>query len=228
MPAGNFKVYFYNSGLNYVSEWYNDKSSFDEADQVTVTAGSTTPNINAQLATGGGISGRVTNTSAAGIQNIRVRVYDLDYNFWGSIYTDASGNYTVMGLPTGNYKVYFYNNGLNYVSEWYSDKSSFDAADQVTVTAGSTTPNINAELATGGGISGRVTNTSAAGIQNIRVRIYDLDYNYLGLFLYRCQRQLCGFRACLPVTVRSSFIIMTRITFQNGTTTKAVLMKPIR
>jgi|GEM_PF-3278554 len=175
LPAGNFKVFFYKNGLNYLSEWYNDKASFATADQVAVTAGGTTPNINAQLATGGQISGRVTNTSAVGIQNITVYVYDLDYKAVEGASTDASGNYTVLALPAGTFRVIFSppnGSSLNYLYEWYNDKNSFTTADPVAVTAGSTTPNINAQLATGGQISGRVTNVSTVGIQNIAVYLY--------------------------------------------------------
>jgi hypothetical protein len=180
LTAGNFKINFYNNFQNYVSEWYNDKDDIDSADLVAVTAGSTTANINAQLATGATISGRVTNSSSAGIQSIYVTVSDLDYDGCGYAYTDVNGNYTVLGLPAGGMKVCFQNNGQNYAGEWYNDKSSFATADQVTVTAGSTTANINAQLAAGGQISGRVTDTSAVGIQNILVDVSNLDQIELG------------------------------------------------
>ena len=181
LPGGNYKVYFNDNGLNYFPEWYNDKSDFNVADQVPVTAGSTTPNINAQLATGGQVSGRVTNTSAVGIRYIRASVFNLDNSFMGSAWTNASGDYTITGLTSGSYKVFFYPTpySLNYLSEWYNDKADFSTADQVAVTAGNTTSNINAQLAAGGSISGQVTDTSAAGIQYILVDVYDLANHYL-------------------------------------------------
>ena len=176
LPTDSYKVLFNRTGY-YVAEWYNDKNSFADADPVAVTGGSTTPNIDAQLATGGRISGKITDTSAVGIQNIRVNVYDLNFHLLGSALTYASGNYTIYELPVGNYKICFNNNGQYYTSEWYNDKVDFNAADQVTVTAGSTTTNINAELAdsssVNGSISGKVSNSSGAGIQNIWVVIYN-------------------------------------------------------
>ncbi len=180
LPTGSYRVYFDNSGLNFVSEWYNDKTSFALADAVAVTAGSTIPNIDAQLATGGQITGRVTNASAVGIPDIIVSIQDSSNNTIDHVHTDATGNYSVIGLPTGSFKVYFINNSLNYVSEWYNNKTSFDAADAVAVTAGSTTPNINAQLVAGGEIRGKVTNASAVGIQNIYVVFYDLSYDSAG------------------------------------------------
>jgi len=179
LPARFLKVFFDSNGHNSLSEWYNNKDSFATADQVMVTAGSNTPNINAQLLAGGQISGQVTNVSNVGIFHIGVQVYELDNNFLGGADTDASGNYTVSGLPSGSFKVEFYGYGWNYISEWYNDKVSFATADPVTVTAGSVTPNINAQLAQEGKISGRVTDISAVGLQNIQVCIYVLEENYL-------------------------------------------------
>jgi hypothetical protein len=180
LPAGTFKVWFDRNGQNYVSEWFNDKGNCDTADQITITAGGAILNINAQLAASGSISGLVTNTSGVGIQNIWIDVYDLADNYLSSWSTDANGNYTISGLPAGNLKVCFLNNHQNYVGEWYNDKSSFATADPVAVIAGSTTSNINAQLTSGGQISGRVTNASAIGIQNIQVRVYDLGNNSVG------------------------------------------------
>jgi hypothetical protein len=177
LPAGDYKIDFrtYNAAGNYVREWYNDQDSFENADPVSVTVGQTTTGIDAQLADGGSISGRVTDSSANGIQNIDVQVYDSNNNHINSGSTDSNGDYTVNCLPPGDCKVYFEtSNAGNYITEWYNDKGAFDEADAVAVTAGQTTGNIDAQLAEGGIISGRVTNESAEGIEGIQVRVFDL------------------------------------------------------
>ena len=179
LNSGSYRICFNGSGMNYITEWYNDRANRSSADLVSVTAGSNTPNINAELALGGSISGRVTNAATAGIAGISVHVENLDYFFQVSATTDADGNYSANGLPTGSYKVHFYNNGSSYISEWYNDKGDFASADLVVVTAGGDTPDIDAELALGGNISGRVTNASVAGIAGIGVYVYDLDRNNL-------------------------------------------------
>jgi hypothetical protein len=185
LATGSYKVYFHNIGLNYSSEWYNDKSSIDTADQIAVISGGNTQNIDAQLAAGNQISGRVTNASGVGIKGIEALVFDLNDEWMCRSYadTDADGNYTVFGLPAGNLKIWFYNNGKNYVSEWYDKQSSYATADQVIVTAGIPLANINAQLKVGGiisNISGRVTDGSGVGIRHIWVNVVDLDYKWWG------------------------------------------------
>ena len=184
VPAGNVKVYFYaRYAGNYFSEWYNDKADFDTADSVSVPNGGTVSGINAQLAPGGAIGGRVTDASSAAIEGVEVEVYNTEGDYLGNAYTDSDGNYSRGGLVTGNYKVQFY--GIyagNYVNEWYNNKTNFDAADPVPVTVEQTTT-INAQLATGGFLSGQVTAADTAagssvfstGLAEVEVYVYDLN-----------------------------------------------------
>jgi hypothetical protein len=179
LPTGIYKVWFNNNRQNYLSEWYKDKASFDMADKVVVTAGSITSAIDAQLAAGGQISGRVTDDSGRGIQSILVTCHSFgSYDWRGSAITDSAGCYTISSLPSGSYIVKFNNNGRNFISEWYNDKASFETADQVAVIAGGTTSEINAQLATGGQISGRVTDDAGVGISSGRVDVLVYDLNY--------------------------------------------------
>jgi len=180
LPTGDCKVNFGPTGLNYFSEYYNDKADFSSADTVSVTAGGTVSDIDAVLAPSGTISGRVTDALTNGIQGVAVWVYDLGQTKLKCCNTDVNGNYSVGLLTTGNYKVEFDSpSGLNYFDEWYNDKADFASADQVGVTAGSTTLNINAVLAVGGEISGQVTNGSS-GILNINVKVYNAGDTEVG------------------------------------------------
>src|SRR5207244_4502853 len=134
------------------------------ADAVSVTAGSTTPNISAALQLGGQVSGTVTDASShAAISDIDVEVMDSNGNDVSSACTAADGTYTVSGLSTGSYRVGFaqfqFDCGgtSNYQPQFYTAKPSQATADPVSVTAASTTPNINGALQLGGQISGTVT-----------------------------------------------------------------------
>jgi hypothetical protein len=184
LPGGNYKVQFDTNNAigNYVGEWYNDQDSFDNANTVTVTVGQTTTGIDAQLADGGAISGRVSDESNNGIANVNVNIYDLNNsdNCITSTATDGSGNYTVQGFPGGDYKVEFWpGDAGNYLAEWYNDQGSYNDANLVTVTAGSTTTGIDAQLAAGGIINGKVMDSMLFGIENVHVSIYDLNFNWI-------------------------------------------------
>jgi hypothetical protein len=162
----------------YLFEYYYNEREFNEATPVSVTAGLTTPDINAQLETGGGISGTVTNASGAGIANVNVSPQDLNGNWMPGASTDSSGNYS-FNVPPGSWKVSFNPWGVEgyYLFKWYDNKQNSNDANPVTVIAGQTTPDINAQLETGGKISGRVTNASGVGIANLGINISDLN-NY--------------------------------------------------
>ena len=179
LPTGNYRLEFNGGYSGYVSQWYNNKTSFDTADDVTVTGGSTTNGIDAVLEVGGSITGRVTNSSGAGIADIWVYATNSANGYGYSGNTQSDGNYTVVGLPSGSYRLEFYGGDSGYITQWYNNKTSFDSADVVTVTAGSTTGGINATLVVGGTVSGRVTNSSGTGIVGIWVDAYDASWNWM-------------------------------------------------
>jgi hypothetical protein len=150
LPSGGYHVEFYvpfESGLNYVTQYYNHKPSFSEAELVTVTAPNTTTGIDAELEAGGSIAGKVTDASTgAPVTGAFVCAGQEGTGslFGGCAITGASGEYSITGLPTGSYKVEF--SGREYVLQYYSGKLSLSAGDTVLVTAPNTTPGIDAAL----------------------------------------------------------------------------------
>ena len=176
LPDGTYKVWFYNNALNYASEWYDDKGDFDTANQIAVTTGSTTPDINAQLATGATLSGNIYNGSGNGIPDIKIYLRDNLGNASGNASSsDSNGDYIVTGIPAGDYVVLFdttwsnQNNGTNYKYEYYNNADSFYDAQHLSFTSGQTRSGINAVLTSGGIISGRVTDEDGAGMSGVYV-----------------------------------------------------------
>ncbi|HEY3970286.1 MAG TPA: carboxypeptidase-like regulatory domain-containing protein [Solirubrobacteraceae bacterium] len=71
---------------------------------------------------------------------------------------NGGGSYTISGLATGSYKIYFFpGEGVNELLQYYNGKATEAEATPVAVTAPTTTAGVNAELHAGGQISGRVT-----------------------------------------------------------------------
>ncbi len=158
LPTGSYTVEFhpeYGFGLNFVSQYYDEAPLFSEATKVPVTEGKSTKEINAKLQEGGEISGVVTD---AATHKPLVKAYVSAYRIVGGVEeeegfedyaeTNASGEYTIVGLGSGTYKVEFEGSGTGteYITQFYNDEPTFQSAGLVTASQGSTTPGIDAAL----------------------------------------------------------------------------------
>jgi alpha-tubulin suppressor-like RCC1 family protein len=177
LTTGKYVVEFsspFNTDLNYVTQYYKESPSFVDATPVSVGTKSIVTGINAQLDEGGRIAGKVTGASTTtAIEGIEVCAFSVTSDDLGCASTNAHGEYTISALGGGNYDVEFYSSpesGLNYLTQYYDDKSSFSEATPVPVEVEGTRSGIDAQLKEGGGIAGGVTNTSTgAGIRGVQV-----------------------------------------------------------
>ena len=106
----------------------------------------------AQAVDTGSITGTVTNTSNVGLGGIWVAAYRSNGSGgWDQVNqtpTAASGSYNLGGLPTGSYRIEFEDDSGAYVTQYYNNKPTKDLGNDVAVTAGATTADINATLVT--------------------------------------------------------------------------------
>ncbi|HEX8767368.1 MAG TPA: carboxypeptidase regulatory-like domain-containing protein, partial [Jatrophihabitans sp.] len=153
---------------------------------VTVRAGKMTSGLVDYLPVAGAISGRVTDSAGRGISNVSVSVYDPNYPgqiSHGAI-TRADGSYTATGLAAGSYQVCFYSQGASgpsttgYLDECYDDQPLYSSGTPVPVTLGHTSAGINAALAAGGAITGRVTDPSGAAVPDVSASVFGAGYGY--------------------------------------------------
>jgi molybdopterin-binding protein len=198
LPAGSYDVCFIGSSATggssttgYTDQCYDDVSwdggySDLGGTAVVVTAGSTRSGIDANLTAGGAISGMVTDTTSAPLEGVDVEVFTTGANPDNVGYgtTTADGSYTVGGLPTGSYDVCFQSTyatgGVSpggYFDQCYNDVTwdgsyADPSGKAVAVTAGSTTPAVDASLIASGSVSGRVTDTAAAPLEGVEVEVF--------------------------------------------------------
>ena len=191
-------VFGSNNAADYIPEYWADPASVQDcsaAQKISMTAGSTYSGKDFQLDIGGSISGTVfqaDGTTPVTGENVCVDVYRNDPcdDSWdrvgGGCLDTADGTYTITGLPAGRY--YLYTNtpsDSEYVEEWWADPSSTSdcaGAEQVTVTAGNTTTDIDFQLDTGGTISGTLYDESTGqpitGLAGMKVYAYTGDPCY--------------------------------------------------
>jgi len=143
---------------HYIPEYFPDTIHMAEADVVAVVAGENTPDIDFELSQGGSISGAVVDMNGAGIADIMIYAWFGCFEGIANIsVTDASGTYTVPGLPAGPVYVEARSSVFSepsYVRKWYEDAAPCEDAPPVTVNIGSTTQDINFQLEIAGSISG--------------------------------------------------------------------------
>jgi len=169
LPVGDYKVQFWSQG-NFISEWYNNKSDYDEADVISVLKNQITSGINAQLKSGSQILGKVTDSENSGIGNVEVHLENLLDKTVRQTNTDRDGNYELQGLTSGSYKVWFHPlEAGNYLPEYFNNKGTFETADIITLDQSETLSGCDAILSTGGSISGTVRNQDGTPLVGVRV-----------------------------------------------------------
>jgi hypothetical protein len=169
--AGTYSVGFAPPGggtMNYLSQYYDNEASLSRATSIYVTPGTTKTGINAALQSAGQVTGVVTDAKTqAPIQNAYVDIYRPVYSYYGTYdemygtaLTNAKGIYTVSGLPTGSYDVSFSVLDGDYLEQWYDAENASASATSVSVTQGSETSGIDAQLDPPAQIQGTVTDAS--------------------------------------------------------------------
>jgi hypothetical protein len=175
---GDYKVGFFpQPPSDLLGEWWDDQPTFESATVLTVVAGTPRTNINASLARGVRVSGRVTDGTGAGVPNVGVNANLVDpgpccVGFFAQ--TAGDGSYS-MAVRAGSYKFGFFPQpGSGFLPEYYNNRPNFGVADVVPV--GPDPATIDAVLALGVGVSGRVTDAvTNTGLGNVAVDLFALD-----------------------------------------------------
>jgi hypothetical protein len=181
LPTGTYKVYTWNY-QGYLDEYYNDKSDWTSADPVSVVQGSTTSNKNFTLSLGGVIAGNISGSGA--LEDIMVWGFNASNPLEAYKYssTDESGDYSLTGLQSGNWKIFAEGDTL-HAFEWYNDKNNWNSADLVAVTAPDTVFYNDFDLEVGGSISGQVSGGGWSSLSGFDVYAYDTSYYQQGGFM---------------------------------------------
>ena len=107
LPAGDYRVIAAAPVQGLSHEFFNNTSDWDSAARVTVTNGGDAVGTDFSLSSGGSISGTVIKDSdSTAVANADVFAESYDGTTGGGgAQTDGSGNYTVVGLPPGDYRI---------------------------------------------------------------------------------------------------------------------------
>lgn len=183
LATGSYRLYYADNQWPalYAPEYYNNAAVLELATDVLVSDGAAVTGIDVQLAPPGQILGTVTDEAGQPIEGIGVNLYsDPDGDgYWAQNYsggTDASGAYSVSGLPAGVYRVAFVDwmGPWRYQPEYYNDAATLESATDIVVAEGAIVEEIDAHLAPTGHIQGQVTDMDGQPLANAAVLVYTM------------------------------------------------------
>jgi hypothetical protein len=169
-----------NSVFGQLNELYNNilclSCAVTGGAPVTVTTGQMMNGIDFALATGGQISGVVSDPSGAPLANVNVQVFSATGSFVTGTNTNASGQYTTAGIPAGNYFVRT-NNTLGYINMLYSNIECLNCSvltgTPVPVVVGQVSTGVDFRFRASGRFSGTVRNSTGAPQANLTVQVFN-------------------------------------------------------
>lgn len=165
MP-GSYRVQF-NANPAYITEFYDNAVTEDQATPVTARVGETTT-VNASLRMRGRFTGRVTDAAGRPISGASVLFYSAPWqSHFTYTLTDGDGRYSSPYLDDGAYRAYFHAD--KYDDAVWGGGSDISAAADITVKADTVVEGIDATLgpllgALTGRVTDRLTGEPLAGI----------------------------------------------------------------
>ena len=179
LPPNQYRLYFAPSD-SHASEWHNNAALYANATPLAVFANVAA--IDAALASGSGLTGRVTGMDGNPVDSSYCNLYVAGTSFIASDITiDAGGFYTTtQGLPPGVYQVSCAADAT--AVRWYNAKDNQSSANLITVTAGVTVTGINVTLLTGsanGTLTGTITAADTAAPLSASIYVYQTTGEYV-------------------------------------------------
>ncbi len=165
LPGITYYISAYDGDKIYTGEWWDGgDGTIDckEAAPLTVIAGQITSGTDFVLDKGGAISGKIT--ISGGPSDIWVNASSIcGETFYGRVEADTAGNYSLAGLPPGDYYISTDDGDGKYAAKWWNSgdgAANCNEAAAVTVVTGQATSGINFSLTENGIISGKITATN--------------------------------------------------------------------
>ena len=156
LSAGDYKLHVEDVPLGFAPEYYDGATDYESAVVVSVGDGEAVTDIDFTLEPGGAICGYVYETNGVTpIEGENVNASPVGDEQGGTgRQTDSNGFYSIL-VPVGSYKAEAGGGGA-HIREYYDEKTDWDTADVVVVSAGQVTSNVNFTLELGAIIMGRV------------------------------------------------------------------------
>ncbi len=148
LAAGSYRLWCDASAEGFLGIWYGGAALKNDSTPVSVTDTAVT-GIDFSIDAAGTLSGSVTDQSGTGIEDVVVSAYGNSTGAAAMGMTGENGAYSIKGLLSDSYRIYFQGAAAGYRSIWYQDADSWDSASLVAVAEPNTTSGVDAQLAKG-------------------------------------------------------------------------------
>lgn len=197
LPAGDYVIQASKYGSNYLDVWFDGALDEASAQLLPVETGTSTPDVNVALVTGGSISGTVTDADGAPIAGVEVAAVSNENGIYRASTTGDDGRYLVGGLSTGSYQVSFSGASAGYLYSEYPGT--------VAVVVGEDTGDVDAVLGIGGTITGTISEGNGSVIEGVQVCAEAVDFSASGGCTSTDQNGAYELRGLAPVEMLVRF-----------------------
>ena len=177
LASGTYRVGFGNYSGEYVTEYWDDASSVQQAQDIVLSGSELVTGTNAQLTRSSRITGTVTGADG-GLAGISVQAYlkEPGQQWWRSVamtQTNPDGTYSLGGLTAGTYRLGFSTMfGGGHIAEYWNDAPTIDVATDIAVGESDVVSGKDAQLAAASHITGKVVGPEGTGLSGISVSAY--------------------------------------------------------
>jgi hypothetical protein len=172
LEPGTYKFEFQSVDGTLAPEFYVDKPDLASADAVAVTGPTALAPV--VLAAAPTATGRVVNAAGRPVRSGSVSLH-AGGSFVSSARIERDGTFRVGAPLAGTYKLEIEASG--YASEWYTDKTTEETADAITLGAAPLALG-DIGVTRGGVLTGRLTNTAGTALERVRVEAYEDGSSY--------------------------------------------------
>ncbi len=152
VPGVPYRVLFISPDPTLASQWWSGQATRGLAYSITLRPDNASPAVNASLRTSRSVSGRVTDTAGHPVAGVSVGLYtfvDTYLPAYGAT-TDANGVYSVAGVASTSYRVFFRPpSGSGLAVQWYNGSPRRYSGTDIAVFSGVNLTGIDAQLVAG-------------------------------------------------------------------------------
>ncbi|MFH1428176.1 MAG: carboxypeptidase regulatory-like domain-containing protein [Candidatus Margulisiibacteriota bacterium] len=161
-----------NGTENYITEYYNDVYSVDDAVSISVVSGMVTGGINFNLFSLAYITGNVS-SGGQPLEGITVNIFTMPgYANYQDVLTDANGDYRVTINHEGGYYFRTGTGTEDYRTQFYNDAALIENAQSINITTGLVTGSINFNLLHQEMITGSVTAVGGGALSSAVIKVF--------------------------------------------------------